>query len=171
MIKSDKKLRELADLLDKNNDLSISEAVEMLREEQPFEGVIGLLSSYYDRAEDHLAKKAIENFLNDIKDQSVRPEVIDEIRKEWKPSTLSMLVSSCWQSGLDYSGYPEVFATVFMNSDYFTAIECLTVFQESVHSISKEKKDEIISLLKETPFRHDDPRISLGDELIALLSE
>lgn len=171
MIKSDKKLRELADLLDKNNSLAISEAVEMLREEQPFEGVISLLTSYYDRADDHSVKKAIENFLNDVKDQSVRPEVIGEIRKEKKPSTLSMLVSSCWQSGLDYSDYSDVFTGIFMNSDYVTAIECLTVLQESAHRISKEKKDEIISMLKETPFRHDDPRSSLGDELIAFLSE
>ena len=43
--------------------------------------------------------------MNDLKDQSVSKEIITEIRKPFKPSTIRMLVSSCWQSGLDYSEY------------------------------------------------------------------
>ena len=40
-----------------------------------------------------------------IKDQSVSSEIITEIRKPFKQATISMLVASCWQSGLDYSEY------------------------------------------------------------------
>lgn len=171
MIKSDKKLHELAALLDRDNELAITQAIELLREELPFEGAVNLLASYYDKTDNHNVKKAIEGFMNDLKDQSVRPEIIEEIKKKRNPSTTSMLVSSCWQSGLDYSGYPEVFAHVFLNSDYVIAIECLTVIQESVHNISHSKKEEIISMLKDSPLRNDDPKITLVDELMGLLSE
>ena len=50
---------------------------------------------------------------------------MNEIRKPWKDDTISMLVSSCWQSGLDYSEYSMDFAKVFLKGDYVTAIECL----------------------------------------------
>jgi len=149
MIKSGEKLKELAVVLGKQNNLLVSEAINQLREEQPFEGAIGLLTSCYNRNDDHLVRKTIEGFMNDIKDLSARKEVIHEIRKEWKPATISMLVSSCWQSGLDYSQYYMDIARIFVNCDYVTAIECLTVIEESVPSLSRASIDEIIRFLEE----------------------
>jgi hypothetical protein len=48
--------------------------------------------------------------MNDIKDKELCDEIIAEIKKPRKSSTVSMLVSSCWQSGLDYSAYSRDFA-------------------------------------------------------------
>ena len=70
----------------------------------------------------------------------------------WKPDTISMLVSSCWQSGLDYSAYSLDLAKVFLKGDYVTAIECLTVIEESVPEMSKERKDEIMKILRKILF-------------------
>jgi predicted DNA-binding protein len=81
MIRSVKKLKKLADSLNKDNNILISEAIELLREEQPFEGAIGLLTSFYNKTDDHLKKKAIEGFMNDLKDQAASVEVINEIIK------------------------------------------------------------------------------------------
>ena len=78
--------------------------------------------------------------MNDLKDQTACEEVIKEIRKQWKADTISMLVSSCWQSGLNYSDYSLDLAKVFLKGDYVTAIECLTVIEESVHELSRPKK-------------------------------
>jgi hypothetical protein len=57
MIRSVKKLKKLAETLNKDNNILISEAIELLREEQPFEGAIGLLTSFYNKTDDHLKKK------------------------------------------------------------------------------------------------------------------
>ncbi|MDP3002858.1 MAG: hypothetical protein Q8N38_07010 [Bacteroidales bacterium] len=38
MIRSEKKFNELTSVLNKDNSILISEAIELLREEQPFEG-------------------------------------------------------------------------------------------------------------------------------------
>ena len=89
--------------------------------------------------------------MNDLKDQSACEEVINEIRKQWKPDTISMLVSSCWQSGLNYSEYSLDLAKIFLTGDYVTAIECLTVIEESAHELSRERKNEIIKLIEESP--------------------
>jgi hypothetical protein len=169
MIKSEKKIKELATILDKDNNILISEAIGLLREEQPFEGAIGLLTTFYDKTEDFSIRKTIEEFMNDLKDQSASKEIITEIRKQLKPVTISMLVSSCWQSGLDYSEYSSELAEIFLKGDYVTAIECLTVIEESVHILSRAKKDEIIKILEKNPLPSVVEKKALTLELISIL--
>jgi hypothetical protein len=171
MIRSDKKIKELAKLLKNDNIMVITEAIELLRQEKPFEGAIGLLTAFYDRTDDNTAKKAITCFLNDLKDQSACEEVIQEIRKQWKADTISMLVSSCWQSGLNYSDFSLDLAKVFLKGDYVTAIECLTVIEESAHELSRKQKDEVIKLIEENPFSPVNEKNTLTFELKSILDK
>ena len=169
MIKSDKKIKLLNEILNKDNNIVITEAIELLRQEKPFEGAIGLLTAYYDKTDDFSIRKTITGFMNDLKDQSVCQEVIEEIRKQWKSDTISMLVSSCWQSGLNYSNFSLNLAKVFLEGDYITAIECLTVIEESVHNLSKETRVKILKMLEESPVTQITEKKELMLELISIL--
>ncbi len=169
MKRSDKKINELSAILKKSNSAAIMQAVKSLREEEPFEGAIALLVSFYDQCNDKSLMKTIEEFFNDIKDKSVRPEIIAEIRKPWKPDTISMLVASCWQSGLDYSDYLTDMARTFLKADYATAIECMTVIEESIQNSTRTRKDEIITLIMESPLAFMNEKNVLVHELIAIL--
>ncbi len=171
MLKSEKKVKGLSLLLSEENSSLISEAVGLLRDEEPFEGAISLLASYYDKSEDTLIRKAIEGFMNDLKDQSVCREIITEIRKPFKQATISMLVSSCWQSGLDYSEYSADMAEIFLRSDYVTALECLTVIEESVHELSLAKRKEILNLIDGYPLPASNEMRGLTKELITVLKQ
>ncbi len=169
MIKSEKKIKELSEILNEDNNVAITKAIELLRQEKPFEGAIGLLTAYYDKTSDFSVRKSIAGFMNDLKDQTACEEVILEIRKAWKPDTISMLVSSCWQSGLNYAGYSTDLARIFIVGDYVTAIECLTVIEESVNELSKEGKSEIIKLIEEGTPSATDEKKSLMLELYSIL--
>jgi hypothetical protein len=169
MIKSEKKFKELAEILNKDNNIVITKAIDLLRHEKPFEGAIGLLIAFYDKTEDFSIKKTITGFMNDLKDQTVCKEVIEEIRKHWKSDTISMLVSSCWQSGLNYSDFSLDLAKVFLKEDFITAIECLTVIEESVNELSKARKDEMIKMLEESPVSQINEKKELTRELILIL--
>jgi hypothetical protein len=169
MIKSEKKIVDLVETLKKEDNIIITEAIELLRQEKPFEGAIGLLTAFYNNTDDNSIRKTISGFMNDIKDQAACREIIEEIRKDWKPDTISMLVSSCWQSGLDYAEYSMDLANVFLKGDYVTAIECLTVIEENVEELSPEKKAELKSLIKENPFSRGNEKSTLTNELIAIL--
>lgn len=171
MIISEKKVSELSRLLAGGNMMLITEAIGMLRDVEPFEGAIGLLASFYDKTEDVSVRKAIETFMNDLKDQSVSKEVITEIRKPFSEPTISMLVASCWQSGLDYSEYSSDLTEVFMGSDYVTALECLTVIEESLPGLSQAKKDELINIIREYPAQSPGEKSGLTSELIEILKE
>jgi len=169
MIRSEKKLKGFAEILKKDNTLLIVEAIELLRLEKPYEGVVGLLTAFYDQSDEFTVRKTISGFLNDLKDQSACEEMIKEIRKKWKADTISMLVSSCWQSGLNYSQYSLDLAKIFLRGDYITAIECLTVIEESVHELSEVRKDEIIKMLAESPVSKITEKRELTLELISIL--
>jgi hypothetical protein len=169
MTKSDTKIKELSEILKAGNELAITAKIESLREEEPFEGAIGLLTALYDKTENNLIRKTISGFMNDLKDQSVCQEVITEIRKPWKADTISMLVSSCWQSGLNYSAFSLDLAKVFLQGDYVTAIECLTVIEETVNDLSKKQREEVIKLITESPFSNTNEKITLNSELLAIL--
>jgi len=171
MIKSEQKVKELSALLLNGNSFHISEGIVLLRDEEPFEGAVSLLSSFYDITDDIVIRKAIEGFMNDIKDQSVSREIITEIRKPFSQATISMLVASCWQSGLDYSEYSADMAEVFLRSDYVTALECLTVIEESVQELSPAKREEIINIIEGYPHQASDEKTGLTRELISILKD
>ena len=170
MVNSVKKYKALESVLNEEDPELISEAIGFLREEIPFEGAIGLLTAFYDKTIDNSIKKCIEGFMNDVKDISVKPEVIDEIRKPWKNNTISMLVASCWQSGLDYSEYTSDLAELFLRGDYVTSIECMTVIEESAAILSSEEKGKIIKLINDNPLSGGTEKKALTDELISILS-
>jgi hypothetical protein len=108
--------------------------------------------------------------MNDVKDQAISAEIINEIRKKWNPPTISMLISSCWQSGLDYSEYCIDLAKVFLEGDYVTALECLTVIEESAQGLTRKKKDAILKIIEEGPVSLLKEKAELKLELLSILS-
>jgi len=169
VIRSDKKLKELKAALAKGNKAFQIDAIRSLRDKEPFEGAIGLLVSFYDTNNDKSILRSIEDFFNDIKYQSASNEIIAEIRKPWKNDTISMLVASCWQSGLDYSEYMADIANIFLTGDYATAIECMTVIEESVPGSSREEKDRIKKIIEESSLAYSREKSPLTHELISIL--
>ena len=169
VIKSEKKFKELSGSLSGKGQHAIIETIKALRDDEPFEGAIGLLSELYDATEDRAIKKTIEEFLNDIKDQGARPEIITEVRRPWKQDTLGMLVASCWQSGLDYSDYLTELVHTFLEGSYTTAIECMTVIDEAADKCETVKKKEIIRMIEESPLSGLNEKSALTLELISIL--
>jgi len=169
MISPQNKRKELEHILSRDNFVKISESIRILRDETPFSGAIGLLIAYYNGSSNNPVKRLIVDFMNDLKDQSLCEEVVAEIKKEIKPDTLRMLVSSCWQSGLNYSDYSSDFADLFITGDYMTAIECFTVIESSVQYLKREEKDAIIKLIRDRSANGTGEKTALSLELISVL--
>jgi hypothetical protein len=171
MIKSDKKLKELsADLAVKNSQL-VQDAIFALREYEPFEGAISLLAGLFDKTSDEGIRDTITDFFNDLKDPSASAEVIQEIRKPYNEDTLSMLISSCWQSGLDYSGFADDLVDIFLASGFIIALECLTVIEESAGNLTRTRKDQLISYIEKYPEKPEAEKEGLTRELISILND
>ncbi len=165
------KRKELEHILSKGNFVKINEAIKKLRDASPFSGAIGLLSSHYESTGNQQIKELIAGFLNDLKDQSLCGEVVDEIKKEFTWPTRSMLIASCWQSGLNYSGYMGDFAEMFISGDYATALECFTVIESSSGHLSRADKNSLIRLLKDNASKVSGEKTALAMELLYFLEQ
>jgi hypothetical protein len=169
VIRSEKKLRELSGILRDNKSLQVIQVIKALRLDEPFEGAVGLLVSFFNGTTDKSVRKTIEAFFNDLKDKSVRHEIAAEFRKPWSHETLSMLVSSCWQSGLDYSDYMNDLANIYLTGDFSLAIECMTVIEGAVPNSSRKRKDEIIRIITDSSLAWVNEKEGLSRELISIL--
>jgi len=170
MIELEKKLKELAGKLNNKNKNVVRSAIISLRHEDPFAGAIRLLIEVFNKTDDIYIKDLIRNFMNDLKESDARPEVIAEIKKSYKSETAGMLVSSCWQSGLDYSAYTPELVMIFLNGDYVVSLECLTVIEESLSYIPRKKKNEMIAYLEKNKGDAMNEKSVLVNELISILS-
>jgi hypothetical protein len=169
MTSPENKRKELEHILKKENFVSIGNAIKKLRNEPPFKGAIGLLISFYDETDSNSVKKLITEFLNDLKEHALREEVMAAVKTKIKPDTLCMLVSSCWQSGLNYADYTLDFAEIFVAGDYMTAVECFTVIESSAVNITRSKKDEVIRIINEGMNEISSDKQNLAIELISIL--
>jgi hypothetical protein len=169
MINSEKKIQELALKLNDSNATIVIAAIDSLRNHDPFPGAIKLLANLYDTSEIMIIRDHIRSFMNDLKESSVRAEVIAEICGTHDSGTLAMLVSSCWQSGLDYSSWAKEIIVLFCKSDYATALECFTVLEESSHALPAQKKKELTAILKENENLKIPEKTALFRELISIL--
>lgn len=169
MTESDKRLGELQKKLLSDNNKVISSAIISLRNENPFKGAIVLLAELFDRTNDAYIKELIRNFLNDMKENAARTEIIAELVKKYKPDTLSMIASSCWQSGLDYSEYSMDISRVFIESEYLVALECFTILEESVSGIKPDLKKQIIEYLYKYRGKSTDEKNKLIEALVSIL--
>lgn len=168
---TDKRYNDFLELLNGKDEATLVESIKNLREEEPFKGAVGLLVTQYDNSNSPLVKKAIEDLFNDMKDSSVQEEIIFELKKRWRSETSSMLISSCWQSRLDYTKYLKEFAEIFASSDYVTAIECMTVISEFCGKADASTKEELVRIINNSSNAFSHEMKPLSEELIGYIKE
>ncbi len=171
MQRSEKKLAELSRVLDSGKHNEINKRINHLRTEVPFAGALRVLALYYDKSDDESIRLAITDFFNDMKDNDGKVEVIESIAAVSRHDSKAMLVSSCWQSGLCYSEHAMALVDTFMEGDYMTSLECVTVIDDCAASISDSDRTSIIFKLGNVIETYDTPRQKLAGELISLLKK
>jgi hypothetical protein len=82
-----------------------------------------------------------------------------------------MLISSCWQSGLDYSEYLDDLVDIFLASDFPVALECLTVIEESTGNAGNARKKDLIRYIEDYPAQPENEKAGLTSELIYILGQ
>ena len=169
MERSEKKLAELGRILEKGTGREINDRIRLLRTEVPFGGALKMLALFYDKTGDHNLRAAISGLFNDMKEKSAMAEVIDSVSAVRKPDSRVMLISSCWQSGLDYSPFAVPLAEHFVSGDYMTSLESFTVLDTCAASISHTDRARIIITLQEKKESWETPKQKLAGELITLL--
>ena len=80
----------------------------------------------------------IFNLLADLKNIDAIPPLIDAIQDKKYKEERKVLVSVCWENGLDYSAYLPMFVDLVITEDFVIAFEAYTVITTMEGKISPE---------------------------------
>ncbi|HUS87327.1 MAG TPA: hypothetical protein VMW76_08810 [Bacteroidales bacterium] len=141
-----RRLEQLGALFKTGNDQQIIARIAALREEEVFSGVIKLIAKLHEETGSDGIKSIISEFLNDIKDNTLAGEVIEAIDTTGSEETRRVLISSCWQSGIDYSNLIASFIEYSIKGNYMIALECYSVIEQEAYKV--EDNIRIICLEK-----------------------
>ena len=133
-----KKVEDLKSKLDTRSNTIIINTISALRKVEPYPGVIGLLAALHANTTNANIKIDLVNFFNDLKEQQLADEVINAINASNSMETRNMLISSCWQSGLDYSAYFDEFIGYCIDGDYISSLESFTILEPLIIDLDKD---------------------------------
>lgn len=122
----------------------------------------------------HLAKtneerKLLVEFLNDLKFQDSAQYIVDAILNERYLDELELLVSSCWQSRLNFSTFLPVFMDLVLKADYLVAFDAFSVVENAMMYLPPEQREVHVSKLKSGLVEADSEKKLLITELINVI--
>lgn len=112
-----------------------------------------------------LVRNEILKLVSDIKIQEAVPYIATSLDKVDFGDYLPAFVAACWQSGLDFSKHLRIFAGLFIQADYKTALEAFTVIEESLDNASEDEIYQCILFLKDAECMVTDEKLPLFREL------
>jgi hypothetical protein len=127
--------------------------------------ILPVLFSIINNNTDPQIRNEIIKFLSEIKTPEAIPVIAESLNNIDFGDYLNALVAACWQSGLDFSNHLRVFAGLFIQADYKTALEAFTVIEESLINASETEIYECIRYLNESECMVSDEKMPLFLEL------
>lgn len=149
----------LAEQLKSANKELILDTIKSLRNDGNNE-VLELLTQIYLNQTDNEISQAIYRFFCDLKNQPSTEKVMQLIKNQEYHEARKMLVSSCWQSRLNYITYLETFISMVLREPFELAFEAFTVVENMEARISEQRKNELLAFVDANM---DD---CLGDNLV-----
>lgn len=110
----------------------------------------------------------IIKILENLKDQESVPCIIEAIENPDYNDILSILVTSSWKNGLDFSEYVEVFTEVFIKSEFQLAFDAFTVI-DNLENITPANADSCLLRLENAVEDIKDDKKPLYFELINII--
>ena len=132
--------------LQSSDSVKVVEALEELRVSGKTSDIPILLEILHLSHNQEIRSKIVSLFAN-LKEKEAIPLIIEAIQNQKYAPELKVLVSCCWENGLDYSNYLSVFVDLLINSDFLVAFEAYTVITNMTSVIDQNKIDMEIEKL------------------------
>src|SRR5690554_219848 len=127
-IERQKKLKVLLDDINSNDDKRIISGIKALKINGDDSVILPLLQVWNNGVADAVQSELIQ-FFNDLKSSLSAPIIIEAINNKDFSGIHSFLLSSIWNSSVDYSEHLEDFVHLAINNDFMIALECLTIIE------------------------------------------
>lgn len=88
-------------------------------------------------------QEEVLKLLGSIKDKATIPVFIEALQNPKYSSIRKEITTVCWQNGMDFSPYFEVFTDLIINEDWDVSFEAFTVIENLEHFPPQEEMKEI----------------------------
>jgi hypothetical protein len=154
-------------ILGKDKKIVLETIIELRKTGKP--SIIPLLfTAISDNIQNEISEE-IFKLLGLLKDKEGISYVIDGIKSKNSEPYKAKLITTCWQSGLDYSAYIEDFTEQFIKGDFQIALEAFTVIEEWIHSSLPESIKKSKEILIDSVSSINEEKKPLYIELVKLL--
>jgi hypothetical protein len=127
--------------------------------------ILPVLFGMIHKDSDTKVRNEIIHFIGELKTQEAASVIAGALEARDYGDYICPLVAACWQSGLDFSKHLRVFARLFIQADYKTALEAFTVIEESLPGAEKPDIHDCIHFLQEAQCMVTDEKLPLYLEL------
>jgi hypothetical protein len=158
----------LAEQLKSANKELILDTIKSLRHDGNDE-VLEILTQIYLNQTNNEISEAIYRFFCDLKNQTSAETVIQLIKNPEYHQAKKMLVSSCWQSRLNYILYLETFIAMVFNEPFELAFEAFTVVENMEARVSEQRKNELLAFVDANMDNCIDDNLVLADDLKGII--
>ncbi len=160
--------KEIIKILKSNDNTLIIDTLKNLKKT----GNKNLIPEIYNlliSSDDTKIRNEIINIFNNLKDQASVPFLLSAIQNCTDSKILNILVSSCWNNGLNYSEYYDVFIELIIKRDFELAFEAHTVIENQSRKLNTEIIDSYITQLKAHIKESDSQKTVIINETINTL--
>jgi len=126
--KNTKKINQLFQDLYSENAAKVTAALDALQV-YGNQSIIKPLFEFIQKSSNEHSKKEVIEFLSNLKDTPSKAEVMNNLHDKDFKSIQNIILSTIWNSPLDYSEFLNEFVLLSVENDYLTSLECLTIIE------------------------------------------
>lgn len=123
------KIKDIIDFLASDDEKLIKKALSALKVDGNATVIPVLVDLLLKNKDDKKFQKEILEILSSLKDTSATETMIEMIRDEKHLPIRQLLLSTIWNSALDYSNYMADFVLIACEGDLLEALDCLTILE------------------------------------------
>jgi hypothetical protein len=138
-----------------------------------FEGNVAILTELFQVMlvqEDEQILGEITQLLNDLKDKEAAEVLARAIANPEYEKIQHTLVAACWQNGLSYGKFIDIFAEVLISAEYEAALEAFTVLEEAIGEVDPQAIKRLSSKLEAKLNEVDDLKKPLVAALVKTIN-
>lgn len=131
------KIKDIIDFLASDDEKLIKKALSALKVDGNATVIPVLVDLLLKNKDDKKFQKEILEILSSLKDTSATETMIEMLRDEKHLPIRQLLLSTIWNSALDYSNYMADFVLIACEGDLLEALDCLTILENMPSEIEE----------------------------------
>lgn len=167
---TDKKSTSRKDLLFSKDEKTVIKTINAIRESGTNNDLV-LLAELFEKHDSDEVKKLISGLFCDLKNQASADALVRLCQTTAYKETLKMLVSSCWQSRLNYIDNFELFIDMVIHEGFEISFEAFTLIESFEEKTTETRKSDLVAYVKNNISACKDANLPFALELVTIIED